>query len=756
MLIVASLAASITPSVAIGHDTPRPQIGFVVGASDVPGMFLNWIHSAGGLQGRFNPADFDANGNPNIASPTDTAYNAIYALPSLAQYRGTWEYGFSGTGARRIQGVDINIVSDPRHCYRNSGYIEGTNCDVVFSWRANPPSPVTLQWLAGAAYSGMNNEFLIRSSDKAAFQAGQILTPEFISILHGANPLFVRTLGLTFPNQHDQNCGSWKYRTPATANSWTGGSWFPSLWSGSITGTDHYIAVAARDTPPTWTDQEMLQGTLPNASNPAIKISHAASDDGLVQLTVNSTATLTTNQQVLVMNAVYQTFGQNLEAPHIYTIKVVDGTHLDLNGTSYSPEWNNAGLVVTTTIDIAGRGPKFMVATGGMAAPNVAASASGTLFYDAPLNLVLYSPGPEMCGMPFEEQAELANEIGGSLWQNIPQLFRPADVTALTAYYAAHLLSDLYLELANENWNPIFTSYQYFYQRGYKIGLVLSGNEANYGAVGLISRQLFAAAQTAWTRPRSSLMLISAVQVNGGSPNLYEKYQFSGSVLCGASCGNPAYQSAVGIDYNRSPNRPKDYMDAYSGASYFSGSEQNGDSGTLAQLSGLINAGTEFASGDRKDALDFIDTDNRAGECGGCPAAIYTIAYGQTSIFPGWNTVAANDDKNFIAYEGGYSSFGPTATYLTRLGDAHAEADATNINNLEIAYRSSPQFFDTYIYQNKVLFSFSQVVGNSQLQVRGSTIPPGRQAWFVLQGGYFDLKPYQNYYALQAINLKAP
>lgn len=754
VFIVTSLVASITPSFGTPRSSTRGQIGFVVGASDVPGMFLNWIHSMGELQGKFNPADFDANGYPNIASPTTTSYNAIYALPSLAQYRGTWEYGFSGTGARRIQGVGINVVSDPHRCYHPVGYITGTNCDVVFNWATNPPSPLTLQWVAGATYSGMNNEFLIRSSDNAAYRAGKVLTPEFTSIVRSARPLFFRTLGLTFPNQQNQNCGSWKYRTPTTANSWTGGTWFPNLWSSSITGTDQYSATGATDTPSTWTDQEMLQGTFPNASNPALNISHAASDNGLVQLTVSSTATLTTNQQILVMNAVYQTFGQNLEAPHVYRITVIDGTHIDLQGTSYSSEWNNGGLIVTTTISVAGRRAKFMVSTN-VGKPRIAAGDSVTMFYDAPLDLVLESTSPELCGMPFEQQVELANEVGSALWQNIPQLFRPADVASFTAYASANLQSGLYLELANENWNPLWSSFQYFYQRGYQIGLILSGNEANYGFAGLLSRQLYAAAISAWTKARSLLTLVSAVQVNGGSPALYQNYQWSGSVLCGTSCSNPAYQSAVGVDYNTAPNRPEDFMDAYSGASYFSGSEQNGNSGTLTQLSGLINAGTEFSSGNTTDAFNFIDTDNRTGECGDCPGAIFTIAHNQASIFPGWNRVAANDNKKFIAYEGGYSSFGPTASYLSSVGDANATTDATNINNLEVAYRSSIQFYNTYIYQNTVLFGFSQTIGNSQLQVRGARILPGEQVWAVLKGGYLD-PPYASYYALKAINSEAP
>lgn len=746
----------------VGWNSPSGQIGFSIGQSDVSGMFLNWVKSAQPVA--FNPgaspASLDANGYPNVSSPAATMFNEFFNLPSLTQYGGTWEYGFSGTGARQVQGIGLTIVSDPNNCWQAVGQeIVGTNCDIIFNFQTDPSGGFGLQFIAGATYSGMTGEFLIRSTDKVAYSSGQILTPEFAAIVRNANPLFIRTMGLTFPQQGDENCGAWTYRTPAAANTWRGEVWDPALWSSSITGTDQYVASGASSTPVSWTDQEMLQGTFPNASNPIITVSGAASHGGLVQLTVNSTAALATGQQVLLLNGTNQSLGESTEGPNVYTVTVIDGTHVDLQGTTYSSEWNRSGgTITTTTINVAGRGAKFMVAVNGMSSPNIAAGDNGTMFYDAKLDLVLYALGGEHCGMPFEEQVELANEIGKPLWLNIPPFFRPADVTSMLSYAATHLRAPLYLELANENWNGSFSQFQYFFQNGYHMGQVLSASAALYSYIGLLTRLDYAAATTAWSstgRSASNLLRINAGQAYlspGQLPNSFENFQASGTTLCGTSCGNAAYQSAVGTDYNSAPNRPKDFNDAYSIATYWDGAQQAGNIGTLAQLSGIINAGAQFAAGNTTDAFAFVDADNRNGTCGGCQGEQFTIDAFQNLVAPFWNTIANNDGKSLIGYEGGYSSAGPTAAYLTSIGDSNASVDANNINNLEIAYRSSSQFSATYQFQNSTWFGNSRVIGNSNLQIRGTPISIGEEAWFVLQGGYFPAVPFQNYTAIQQAN----
>jgi hypothetical protein len=269
---------------------------------------------------------------------------------------------------------------------------------------------------------------------------------------------------------------------------------------------------------------------------------------------------------------------------------------------------------------------------------------------------------------------------------------------------------------------------------------------------------------------------VNAAQA-AGNPSNFATYQFSGSALCGTSCGNSTYQSIIGTDYDASPNRPQDYSDDYAIATYFQGAQAQGNNGTLSQISGtcngsictgLIAAASCYAApsnstcgtgGTSALALQFADNDTRSGTyigSSGCTWGpgypLFTVICLQTNVSAGWNTQATTDRKSLIAYEGGWASYGPSAAYLSSIGDGNASTDATNINNLLIAYRSSSLFYNTYLYWNSTWFGNSQVVGNSNLGIQGAGgIGVNSQNWFMTLT-IMPLVTYQNYNAFQTIN----
>jgi hypothetical protein len=737
-----------------------PQIVMSIGGSDIPGTFINWNKSCGSqhFTAGASPASLDANGYPNISSPSNVIYVACQ-LPSRSQYHGTWEIGWKGTGARTIQGTGITVISDPQRCSQGNGVLVGTNCDVTFNFNSDPN--ITLQFPKGGTFSNMNGGFLIRTSDKVAFLSGNVTTPEFDAIAGQLKPLAWRTMGMSSPVF---NQSSWNYRTPVTADSWVNPVWFPALWSSSITGTDQYIAAAASGTPAQWTDGEVLQGHFTNGSAAAITIdSSRDNSNNEIQLRMSSTSTLFTGQNVLVANCATAT------PPRVYTITVKNETTVDLNGTTYSPIWNTcpesngAGQLTTTTINVGGRGAKFILPFDTvLGSPAIQSGDFGTLIYNSLLGIELYVSavnGGFNGGVPIEALTTLANETHTPLWWNVPTFFSTSDVTSAVHYLSSDLESKLYLEYGNEDWN-FFN--QLFLQSGLALALNTNIIDAEYSDIGLRTRQVFGAATRAWTRDSSQLIRVNAAQAFG-PPSQFDADQFKGTYLCGASCGNSTYQSIIGLDYNSSPNRPEDFSDAYSIASYFSGAQENGNDSSLksyTQLDGIIAASIEFAAGDPsdvEDALNFVDADTRNGACGGCTGADYTISSFEANIAASWNKIAVNDGKSIIAYEGGLSSYGPTAPFLRSIGDSNAAADAAKINNLLIAYRASPQFYATYLYQNQKWFSNSQVIGNANLQLQllgysGGGINIGSQYWGLLAGWYFPPVPYQSYLAIGLIN----
>lgn len=745
LVTIAVCALWCAPASGLMHGFQNPgNIQISLGLGDTPQFFINWFKSVPGVSYNGNtPLVQDANGYPNLGPVTSGVgiLEAVPSMPTSAYYSGTWEIGFTGTGGIQVQGQSLSIMSDPQGCYSATGNIVGTNCDVVFSYPGNPSSNYLFP--SNITYSNMGGAFLIRTSDRAAYLAGQVITPEWVDVLKRLNPLAIRTMGLTFPNQANAVVASWNYRTPVAAFSYLTQIFFQNLISPSITGTDQYTASAATDTPAQWTDGEMLQGNFPNSSAPALTITGAASNGGLVRLTMASTGTLSTNQNVLVANAF-----NNGAAPKVYAVTVIDGTHIDLQGSTYSASWLGSGQVTTTTINVAGRGAKFIVPGQILGSVGINGGQFATMTYDGLLDLVLLAANGEAMqpGVPIEVLVSAANTVGKPLWWNIPPLYTTAAVSAEAAYVCSHSSQASYVEYDNETWNfglgGTFPGAQWFLQRGLALGLGgISSGQAQNSYVGLKVRQNMAAVTAACG---SRVKRINAAQATGFAPNI-DLYQFQGSLLCGTSCGNSIYQNSpyAGVDYNVSPNRPIDYSDAISAALYFQGCQVSGNNGTLVQLNGIITAATQYAAGDTVDAFAFMDSDTRAGTWSGggsCSGVGSTLAQVASDIEAQWNTVANSENKPFYAYEGGYQGVGQSSAYLTSIGDANASVDATNIANLIIAYRGSSPIKQTVLDWNHGLFSnITLAKGNSWLTVEGPGI------WSLLQGGLMAASQFQTF-----------
>jgi hypothetical protein len=245
----------------------------------------------------------------------------------------------------------------------------------------------------------------------------------------------------------------------------------------------------------------------------------------------------------------------------------------------------------------------------------------------------------------------------------------------------------------------------------------------------------------------------------------------SGKALCGSSCGNSAYQSIVGTDYNASPNRPGDYTDGACFAIYFNGSQTAGEAdpanyggNTYAQISqagGLISQAATYAAGGASNiatALAWLDNDYRAGTGGATGQS--TLSYVSTSIYPGMvSMLTANwPGMKLYAYEGGLQPIGPSAAWLASQGDSSSTTDAANIASLIAGYRSSPYALAiAYDYWQQFLNANAIVAGCAWLTLEGP--PTGGGGQWSLAPGFIVPSPftaYQMYWGICTMNHQAP
>ena len=865
----------------------------VIGASELgKDIFINYLKSAG--EGTFSgglPTQLNADYYPK-KKPT----NAIYLTMSVTNFSDyIWELSWSGTtalafsdGTPRLQtatGTDPTtgqkLIGDPHHCWRGNNAVVGTDCDLTLKattvFRGWGSIQIVFPNNQGPTIN-LSNMVLLRTKDKVAFQAGEIFTPEFINVLNYLNPAAIRTLGLTFPDQVNEFEGKWSVRTPLTALTYGAATYPPSIWAGAATknGYDQYVTGSYPNMPRQWTDGEVFQADMVSAppATATMRVTAVARDasNGEVQVTVNTTATLSNGQLAMCENCQNTPAfrGISFQGP----VTVIDATHADLNapytaasftgsvsgqrltvtgvasgglkvnqivlgtnatsttwiasqnsgipggagtytlsnshasgssGKFTSSEWGfgGTGYLHTTTIDVGGRGPKFLVPSYIHGAPYITTTNNhcaphicGTMYYDGYIDAVLYSPSPGHsdggldAGLPPEILTALANKLNKPLWWNIPPFYHTADIAAAVAYFRDHLIPDLYLEYNNENWNTNQEG-QYFFALSSGIGIPSAGGGMFYNASAFKIRQLFAAATTAWApRALSHLHRVLGVQTATGAstagPNDFEQNLLTGMKLCGTSCGNSEYQSKVGVDYNVAPNRPIDFADAIAVTTYV-GCDQCQGPGTgssLAQLlgscdgkrcTGIVDAARCYANpsddtcgsgGTAQLALDFLDNNMRhGGYANGTYPSRQTkggLDELMSVILLNWSKLAAKYNLDLIAYEGAApDNETVSGAHLCALGDPKDKcaSDSNAIAALFEGYRRDHRAYQFAMDWQAAWAAVPRTTYNSWLTI--FAWPPSTGlfcqpwCWNVKSGTSVPYERdifFQSYYALHDIN----
>ena len=617
--------------------TAAPTGGATVNSSgnDGTGGFLNAIDSGNSylFGGGATPAQVDANGYPNT---TLTAGQTVsFAIPLVDSYQGSTVWLFKWTPAGNavwfLNSGGWSNVSATGCSVTGSGtttitMTAGTPCRVTFTWTVVSGGQISTEFRAAAYAPGSPKMVLCRLSDEAAIDAGGDFTSELITKWQGLSLRTIRMLSWNMSDTASRSTQSlWAYRTTRNSLAWKGERYPPGAWAGTSSGTNQYTTASlpADSGASGWVDGEVIQTTITNAATAStVSVSGAANNgSGLIRLTVSSTATFTTGQQVYISD-----ISGTIEANGLQTITVNGppgvATTIDLQGSNFVNNYqSSSGRIGVLSLTVTGKtgGTKFIANESGQATGSITAGQLYTLVYDELLGVLKARAGGITGAVPFEVQVNLANTVRVNLWTPLPTYATKTYgyATSAAALICSQLSSDLnwYPEYSNETWNTGFPQFSLMINQGNNLGI------AGFSMHSLRHRQMMESIGTQWASSgcaSSRLVRTLAWQAFGDSTTT--SFKLNSSQLNTAS--NAKLLAYTGsINYTTAGQRAIDYADTGAYATYFSGAlfpngfgqgsryqVNSSAQASIQALADLFNANPNDAT-----ALAIVDNDLRQG-----------------------------------------------------------------------------------------------------------------------------------------------
>lgn len=691
-------------------------------------------------------------------------------------------------------------------------------------------SQTTFHFPATGTYSGMSGAILCRKADidgtnAFGLQAGYQINADLVSYVRTVKPKYLRFLDFSGVINAT---GSDDTKRPLPSAFAYGGSYYvPSYWAGG-TGTAGTVARGASDaytcSNPTasgggaYADGEQVQGSI-DLTNLTVAPTLNVASRGAKPIIQNNGASYL---------FVGGTFGSGHTINLIFTGSYITGTPYHMVYTTVAGDTSAAALAANlrnainadatliaanisagsnqgTYIELvynrnAGSGTTFSFTTTGaetitLGTMPISGLPAGldTFTYNTVLGGWIVTNGLLQSGVsvPVEVLCELCNRTNTNPWFELPLLYSIASVGSMTSTIRTSLNSNLTaaFELANEVWNFGFASTSLARNLGACLGFSFNlGAGGQFESFyGLRVRQFMAQVATSWTGAggsRASVKCLMAHSFNGGEPSgvgqATQLYRFNGGEL---TTSNATYAALGGVGgtagttYTATGQRPIDFCDAVSYATYFSGAQlgvlSTSWSGLVSYYSTILQASKDYAAGSITTALNAVDTDLRSGTRNGV-AGGETIASNLTTS-QGWETLYATYDTprsgiglaklEVYCYEGGYegspnASFSDVsvpsdlATQFTNNGwdvSAYGASNlivSTNVSNLFYAYKNSSQFQATVTLAYANLVSAHAGRGALPAWYKNS----GSGIWAVMPSDIYTLPYYKSYDAIVEFN----
>lgn len=445
-----------------------------------------------------------------------------------------------------------------------------------------------------------------------------------------------------------------------------------------------------------------------------------------------------------------------------------DATKAYVDGEMIQLQFGNANTSKAITVNSGGRGavPVLAGTGGGTCQPlnigQIAANSLATLTYDAILGSFLWQPDGQTPCIPYELQVAFANRVNADYWCNFHGYVDDASITSIAKLVRDKLNSNLnaYFEYGNEVWNWNFPMTVWSNAKGVALGFPSDNGRQFFGWHALRSRQIMGLVTSNWApRPSTQLKRVMAFQAFGWGPST-SNYKLQGLDLNGALY--PKYAAKGFPNYNAAPNRPIDYFDVLSYATYYSGAQcTNFDGNYLSRgaagIAGLLVAADDYATAvpsKMASALAFLDNDIRAGKTGTGTAGTETLLSLNTGmrgvgIYPVWEEIAKTFNKSVVCYEGGHESWYPSTTTCTAMSisTAYGGPDGKIAKLLE-AYKQSDAF--AAVVRDQI----SQFMAHPHSQTPAWLLVPGNNQWALSSGDTYASK-YKSWDALVTFNKQA-
>lgn len=514
----------------------------VIGGFDVNGSsyaFINFAKMLGSEGGGAGWAtETNADGYPSgplnlsYSGSTDMTADAATLLAPSVHWRIKWNGNGGGFYANGLVGNVLTIVSDSKGCFVSQGSglarfsctMNGTTDYIEFT---NLTGATQIKWAFdqfATVYDGTMSDLRIyRASDQAAMDAGEIFTPEFVSLLKTLNPRYLRMMDWGATN--GSIAANFSQRTRTTAFSYLSQQFDPARSAGTASGTNTYTA----SNPPGYSagayqQGETFQVLFTNANTGAATINFGSR--GAATLADISGTAVTTAGVIpsgAIATCVYDTWLAQMLC------------NFGFNGSN-----NYFGGGLTTGVPI-----EIQVA--------LANKINANLWYNVPF---LYTD-------------TAVSSVAGYVRDNLN--------ASLTSAF----------EYSNEIWNFLFPQSALATAKGAYLGFPNSSGRQTSGYYGLRVRQIMPLITTAWTSSRTTATLrrILANWEGDAAPvSQSQAYRMNGSDLS-TSLGYTNYNSVIGQNYNvGSPtfSRPIDFVDSISYAQYMAGALiGNGNYGNL-------------------------------------------------------------------------------------------------------------------------------------------------------------------------------
>lgn len=668
--VSATVLLKTSPSLSWTHGSPLPpgQVVINVGpytnsAGEFP--FINMMLGAQGfssVSGFAFPSVLNIDNYPVTASLAQDINNTV-PVPGLYTDPATvWVFEWTGTqgtvgnpgmqlvgsGGGFAVTVGSEFVSGVTTSTLNT---YGTNGSIEFTFNgAHPSGSIPFKFIAAANFDGsLANVALYRKTQQAAYRAGNVFNPDYVSTVRALRPKAVRMLNWILANGNN-NIANAAQAARSTSITF-GPRWDPSIWAGSASGTNTYTA------------------------------------------TLSGVGAL------------------------------VDGTSIQLQFTSANTSAPTLNLNGFGAISIAG-----MDGAAISAASTITAASLWTLVYDAGLNVWLGLNSGLQSGVPTSLQCLFANQLGCDLWVNIPGHATDAFANTIITSVRDNLNATGWFEYCNEVWNTAagFAQTAWATARGAALGFPSASGQQYHGWYALRVRQIMASVATIYG-VNSRYKRVLAFQAFG-DPVAIPKYRMNGFDLNGTNF--PLYASAGYPNYDMAPNRPVDFADVFSYATYYSGAQlKNASTGYANTMTtdgppgytvGLLGAADDYATSipaNMANALSWVDWDFRQGTRNGVASTQTLVSLstnanlgiGAIGVYPTWNTVAVTYNLPIANYEGAMEATFLTAAKCTSLGISTSYGDVGGkVNVLLTAYKMNS------LFQTLVTDQMNQFMGNSK------------------------------------------